>query len=94
MASIRILKKDVNYLTSAVLSDAYTYSLVCPEERVEKVAEILTSALNDQAELMDKINQARRADKKEVGKKMKEIRKEMFAKVDNNFKTLSELIQA
>jgi hypothetical protein len=93
MASIKDLKKDVNYLASAVLSDTYTYSLVCTDENVEKVAELMANAIRIQEDLLTRINVARRADKKELKAKMQEIRKDMFTQVDEAFSNLSALVK-
>lgn len=94
MASIKNLKKDINYLTEAVCSDCYACSIIQPNVETEKIAEIISNALTFRQEMIYKVNNPEnKADKKALGKYYKALKNEAIERVDAMFESLSKLIK-
>lgn len=94
MASIKNLKKDINYLTEAVCSDCYTCSFIQPNVDTDKIAEIISNALTFRQEMIYKVNNPEnKTDRKAVAKYYKAIKNEVMERVDGMFEGLSKLIK-
>ena len=92
MASIRDLKKTVDYLAGAVVTDCINYAIYARkhDEEVSRLVEEIVSFRNDA--------RARVADGKSVEKKERRafyraIASDMLAKTDECFAKLSELVK-
>lgn len=91
MASVRDIKKDINYLTYEVLSDCMIYKHVNNDNK-EDTDKIMKDVIAKRQELIKRVNQAKREeDKKEAGKEFKNIMDEMMKMADDSFKKLSEM---
>ena len=55
MASLRLIKKDVDYLISAVVADCYTCLLIGHKSN-EEVVKIIEEAVEARNQFIDKIN--------------------------------------
>ena len=91
MASLRVLKKDIDYLVNEVVSDCYVSTYFHPEKKDEilKVREEAVALRNNLFERAN--NPAEKHNKSLVKKHYAFLRTEMFSKVDDLFGRLSEL---
>lgn len=91
MASVRRLKKDVDYLVSEVVADCYTFAYFHPEKQAN-VVDIINEAITLRNELYTRANNPDGKDNKKIVKAYyKAIWKELFEKVDGMFRKVSEL---
>lgn len=56
MASIRILKKDINYVLGDIIEECYTWELLNPKADTKKSEAIIEEAIATFDVLIDKIN--------------------------------------
>ncbi|MCF6181518.1 hypothetical protein [Lutibacter sp.] len=56
MASIRILKKDINYVLGDIIEECYTWELLNPKADTKKSEAIIEEAITTFDTLIDKIN--------------------------------------
>jgi hypothetical protein len=56
MASIRILKKDINYVLGDIIEECYTWELLNPKADTKKSEAIIDEAIATFDQLIDKIN--------------------------------------
>lgn len=92
MASIRDLKKDINYLTSELVSDCYLYMYFHKEQEQEKVVAVITDALELRNDLIFKANHPEnKEDKKALKAHFNNLYKDMLENVDVLFSRLSDL---
>ena len=93
MASIRRLKKDVDYLTAAVVSDCLTFNSRAAEVDPE-VATIVQDMLRFRAEARTRITAGRKVSgRKERHAHYKQIVTDALSTVDTHFSKLSEFIK-
>lgn len=94
MASIRNLKKDIDYLTYEVVADCYTYMHMYPDKNRDKVMKIITDTVEVRNDLIARTNHPDAKDDKKKNKEyFKTIRKELFEKIDKAFQELSKLVK-
>lgn len=94
MASIRELKKDIDYLTYEVVADCYTYMHMNPDKNRDKVMKVINDTIAVRNELIEKVNHPdAKDDKKKIKEYYKNIRKELLEKIDVSFQNLSKLIK-
>ncbi len=93
MASIRRLKKDVDYLTFAVVSDCMNYNS-CAGKSVPEVVDIVKKMIEYRNEVRSKIS-ARKScnNKKEIRSYYKEISIDLLKTIDGEFTRLSNLVK-
>lgn len=92
MASIKRLKKDIDYLTFSVVGDCLNYSIITGKSN-EQVSEIVQNIINSRNDLRDRINSGRKLEKKERKAHYKAIYKDLLVQVDGAFSALSETVQ-
>ncbi len=63
MANKRNLKKDINYLTSEILSECYAHLYLYPEKNEDKIMDIISKAVNSRNDFIAKINNPKLEDK-------------------------------
>lgn len=91
MASLRMLKKDIDYLVWQLLEDSYFTMYFHPESK-EKVIELMQETANLRNELFDRANSpAEKNNRSLVKKHYAQIRRDMFSGVDNLFEKLSNI---
>jgi hypothetical protein len=56
MASIRNLKKDINYLTDELLAECLTYAYFHKEIKAEKINKAATEIISNRNDLIKRIN--------------------------------------
>ena len=92
MASVRSLKKDIDFLVFEVISDCFTFGAVNPDYEPDKVAEIISDAVNLRNDLIKRVNNPSKDENKKVpGNYYNLIKKDLFRSVDGLFNQLSEL---
>ena len=85
MANIRKLKKDLNYLSYELLTEAFTYKHFNPEMDEKKFDNIILDIVKKRNELISRINDRGQLDESELEKTKQHfssIRKEMYKMVD------------
>jgi hypothetical protein len=70
MASIRILKKDINYVLGDIIEECYTWELLNPKADTKKSEAIIDEAIAAFDQLIDKINLKNIENKKDHFKKI------------------------
>lgn len=85
MASIRDLKKDINFLTDAIVHDALMVKTLYKIDE-KSIQNIIEGAMENRTNLMEK---ARKKGQKNAV--YKEIRQELMTKTDATFKKIAEL---
>ncbi|HFS67181.1 MAG TPA: hypothetical protein ENK67_03115 [Flavobacteriia bacterium] len=86
MASVKNLKKDLNYIFSDIIEDCYVIQLESPE-KVDKAEEVIDEAITAFDDLIEKVNnkkvENRKAHLKDVvvslEKKVQELQKKLAA---------------
>lgn len=93
MASIRRLKKDIDYLTFSVIGDCFNYGIVTGKSDPQ-VSEIVKNMIEMRNTFRDRINSAGKVeDKKERKKYYNAIFKDLLVSVDEAFTKLSERVK-
>ncbi len=78
MAKVRFLKKDINFITSELVSECLTYQFFHNEVPVEKVSEIISEIIENRDDIFNRINNfAEKKNPRLVKKHFGEIRKDI-----------------
>ncbi len=88
MASIRDLKKDINYLTYEIISDCNTFMSVNPDKRQDAI-KIVEKAVEIRNKLIAKVNNPESA----KPSYFREIKVEIIKQADDMFEQLRKLIK-
>jgi hypothetical protein len=92
MASIRELKKDIDYLVYEVISDCYVFSGVHPDSHTDELSAIISEAIGFRNDLIARVNNP---DGKENPKILKAyyklVEKDLLSGIDKLFDRLSTL---
>ncbi|MDR2912961.1 MAG: hypothetical protein LBV38_06715 [Alistipes sp.] len=91
MASLRMLKRDINYLMDEVVTDSYLSLYFHPEHK-DAIVGVIRDAVELRNSLYDRAN--RPAEKKSrslVRKHYAAVRRDMFDGIDSLFVRLSEV---
>lgn len=93
MASIKRLKKDIDYLTYSVIADCFNYSFISGKND-DQVSEIVKNIIETRNDLRNRINSAAKFEnKKEVKNYYTSIFRELLTKVDEAFNQLSGVVK-
>lgn len=91
MASVRIIKKDIDYLVGEVLSDCYMTVYFHPEKKQE-IVKIMESATELRNSLIAKVNApVEKNNSSLVRKHYAQVRRDVLEGVDKLFVALSEI---
>ncbi len=91
MASVRQLKKDIDYLVNEVVSDCYM-ALYFHADKKEAIVAIMQKAISLRNELFEMTNNpAEKHNKSLVKKHYAFVRSQMLDKIDELFASLSNL---
>lgn len=91
MASIRSIKKDIDFLLQEVVSDSYMTIFFHPE-RKEDVVKIIEQAVTMRNDLIKRAAKpAEKNNARLVKKQYQQIRLELMAGIDKQFAALSDL---
>ncbi len=85
MASRRLLKENINYITGELISECFTYQKFHPELGDDKLTNILQEIVNFRNEAIARLNHIE-------GKKEQKLVKKQFASIKENFKKSIELL--
>lgn len=92
MASVRDLKKDIDYLIFEVISDSFAYSSIHPEDKSDELSAIISEAVNFRNDLIARVNNPDGKDNPKIVKAYyKAVEKDLIAGVDRLFDKLSAL---
>lgn len=93
MASIRGVKKDIDYLVSEVISDCYTYLYLSDNKNREQVVQIIEELIEQRNNFFDRANNPEKdADRKQNRQHYKQIYNDLLVSVDESFTKLSQLV--
>lgn len=92
MASIRELKKDIDYLIFEVISDCFVYSGLHPDNKSEELSAIITDAVEFRNDLIARVNNPDGKDNPKIVKAYyKSVEKDLLTGVDKLFTRLSSI---
>jgi hypothetical protein len=92
MASVRELKKDIDYLVFEVISDCLLYTDVNPDNNSDEVNSIITDAVGFRNDLIARVNNPDGKDNAKIVKAYyKSVEKDLLKGVDKLFDRLSAL---
>lgn len=92
MASIKSLKKDIDYLTFSVVADCFNYSFIAGKND-EQLGEIIQNIIDSRNDLRKRVVGGRKLAKKEKAAYYKSIFKDLFITVDSSFTKLSQMVK-
>ncbi|MBR8538077.1 hypothetical protein KDU71_21080 [Carboxylicivirga sediminis] len=87
MASVRELKKDINFLASELITEAYVKQLVKEDVNNDKIAEVMVKAIEFRNDLVAKANHP---DAKNNPKKVKAYYQNLRKSMMEQFLSISE----
>ena len=94
MASVKRLKKDIDYLTFSVIADCFNYSFVSGKSN-DEVSGIVKEVIAVRNSLLDRVRGAKKLeDRKEIKNYLKAIYNDLMSNVDAAFTKLSEIVKA
>jgi len=88
MASLRVIKKDIDYLVSEVISDCWTFLYINPDKKAEDVVEIINDAITLRNGLFERVNTPVKENAKAH---FKAINQDLLTGVDALFQRMSAL---
>ena len=92
MASIRDLKKDIDYLIYEVIADCLSFSEVHPEISTEELSAIISDAVDFRNDLIARVNNPDGKDNPKIVRAYyKSVSRDLLEGVDKLFSRLSEL---
>jgi hypothetical protein len=92
MASIRELKKDIDYLIFEVISDCFVYSNVHPENKTDELSVLISDAVEFRNNLIARVNNPDGKDNPKIVKAYyKTVEKDLLTGADKLFERLSTL---
>lgn len=94
MASIKRLKKDIDYLAFSVIGDCFNYSIVSGKND-PKVGEIVKNMIAMRNDLRDRVSKGIQSkDKKAVREYYTSVFRDLLTGTDKAFTDLSELVKS
>jgi hypothetical protein len=92
MASVRELKKDIDYLIYEVISDCFVFSGLHPEMKSDELSAIISDAVDFRNDLIARVNNPDGKDNPKIVKAYyKSVEKDLLTGVDKLFSRLSEM---
>ncbi len=86
MASIKNLKKDINFVLGDIIEECYTYELLNPKANVKASEAIIDETIEAFDTLIEKVNQKDVSDKKAhfnaINKELESTAKKLIEKVN------------
>ncbi|HUS87252.1 MAG TPA: hypothetical protein VMW76_08430 [Bacteroidales bacterium] len=94
MASVRELKKDIDYLVFEVISDCFTVMSVKPEEKSEELSLIVADAVKLRNDLVARANHPVGKDNPGLVKAhYRKLREDLVKGVDKLFDRISKVVK-
>ena len=92
MASVRELKKDIDYLVFEVISDCFVFSNLHPDNKSDELSTIISDAVVFRNDLIARVNNPDGKDNPKIIKAYyKTLEKDLMTGVDKLFTRLSKL---
>jgi hypothetical protein len=92
MASVRELKKDIDYLVFEVISDCFTYSNIHSDNKSDELSTLISDAVEFRNDLIARVNNPDGKDNPKIVKAYyKTVGKDLLTGVDKLFERLSAL---
>jgi hypothetical protein len=92
MASVRELKKDIDFLIYEVISDCFVFSGLHPDSKADEVSAIISDAIDFRNDLIARVNNPDGKDNPKIIKAYyKLLEKDLLTGVDKLFNRLSEM---
>jgi hypothetical protein len=92
MASVRELKKDIDYLVYEVISDCLVFSGLHPDIKSDELSTLITDAVDFRNDLIARVNNPDGKDNPKIVKAYyKSVEKDLLTGVDKLFSRLSEM---
>ena len=92
MASVRDLKKDIDYLIYEVISDCFVYQGIHPDHKTEEVSAIINDAVNLRNDLISRVNNPDGKDNPKIVKAYyQSVSRDLTNGADKLFSRLSSL---
>ncbi len=92
MASIRLLKKDIDSKIYELIEDCFTYSELHPDNKAEEVTGIVSDAVNFRNDLFSRVNHpGQEIDPRGIKAHYQLINRELDEGLDKLFERLSSL---
>ncbi len=92
MASLRNLKKDIDYLVFEVLSDCFIFSSIHPDNKSDELSAIISDSVAFRNDLIARVNNPDGKDNPKILKSYyKTVEKDLVTGVDKLFDRLSSL---
>lgn len=92
MASVKDLKKDIDYLVYEIISDCFTVMTVQPSDKSDELAELVGDAVKLRNELFSRVKHpGGKEDPKIMKDYYKKIRIDLIESVDKLFDRLSKI---
>lgn len=92
MASVRELKKDIEYLIFEVISDCFVYSNIHPENKSDELSVLISEAVEFRNDLIARVNNPDGKDNPKIVKAYyKTVSKDLLVGVDKLFERLSTI---
>ncbi|MFO7790208.1 MAG: hypothetical protein R6V32_06520 [Bacteroidales bacterium] len=92
MASVRDIKKDINYLIYEVLADCMIYKRANKDDAASD--KIMKNMMLKREALITRVNEAKRMDDaKEKKKAFAAIKEDLLTSVDKSFREISKLVE-
>jgi hypothetical protein len=92
MASVRELKKDIDFLIYEVISDCFVFSGLHPDIKADELSAIISDAIDFRNDLIARVNNPDGKDNPKIIKAYyKLLEKDLLTGVDSLFNRLSEM---
>ena len=92
MASVRSLKKDIDYLIFEVISDCFAFSAIHPDDKSDELSAIISDSVNFRNDLIARVNNPDGKDNPKIVKVYyQSVKKDLSDGVDKLFTRLSAL---
>ena len=92
MASVRELKKDIDYLVFEVISDCFAYSNIHSDNKSDELSTLISDAVEFRNDLIARVNNPDGKDNPKIVKAYyKSVEKDLLTGVDKLFERLSAL---
>jgi hypothetical protein len=89
MANLRLIKKDIDYLVSEVISDCWTFLYVNQGKNTQEAVDVINEAVELRNSLYERVNHP---DKENMKAHYKAINKDLLTGVDSLFNKISNLV--
>jgi hypothetical protein len=92
MASVRELKKDIDFLVFEVISDCFVYSNLHPDNKSDELTALINDAVELRNDLIARVNNPDGKDNPKIVKAYyKSVAKDLMSGVDKLFERLSAI---